>query len=51
MSGKVIVFDANFLIRVVMGKRVRELMLNNLASGKFEVHPMSIPVCTMEVMK
>ena len=30
MSGKAIVLDANILIRAVMGKRVRELIFDNV---------------------
>jgi len=35
MSGKAIVLDANILIRAVLGKRVRELILNNATKVKF----------------
>lgn len=35
MSNKAIVLDANILVRAVLGKRVRELILENLASVKF----------------
>ena len=35
MSGKTIVLDANILIRAVLGKRVRELIVNNAATIKF----------------
>lgn len=35
MSGKAIVLDANILIRAVLGKRVRELILDNAATVKF----------------
>ena len=35
MSGKAIVLDANILIRAVMGKRVRELIFDNVTKGKF----------------
>jgi hypothetical protein len=35
MSGKAIVLDANILIRAVLGKRVRELILNNATAVKF----------------
>lgn len=35
MSGKAIVVDSNILIRAVLGKRVRELLLNNAATVKF----------------
>lgn len=35
MSGKAIVLDANILIRAVLGKRVRELIIDNAATVKF----------------
>jgi predicted nucleic acid-binding protein len=35
MSGKAIVLDANILIRAVLGKRVRDLILENAATVKF----------------
>ena len=35
MSSKAIVLDANILIRAVLGKRVRELLLDHAASVKF----------------
>jgi len=35
MSGKAIVLDANILICAVMGKRVRELIFDNVTKGKF----------------
>ncbi|OGT83988.1 MAG: nucleotide-binding protein [Gammaproteobacteria bacterium RIFCSPLOWO2_02_FULL_61_13] len=35
MSGKAIVLDANILIRAVLGKRVRELIVENAAKVKF----------------
>lgn len=35
MSGKAIVLDANILIRAVLGKRVRELIFDNVLSVKF----------------
>ncbi len=35
MSNKAIVLDANILIRAVLGKRVRELILENAATVKF----------------
>ena len=35
MSGKAIVLDANILIRAVLGKRVRELIFDNVATVKF----------------
>jgi predicted nucleic acid-binding protein len=35
MSDKAIVLDANILIRAVLGKRVRELFLENAATVKF----------------
>ncbi|TAF99107.1 MAG: nucleotide-binding protein [Betaproteobacteria bacterium] len=35
MSGKALVLDANILIRAVLGKRVRELILENTGSVKF----------------
>lgn len=35
MSGNAIVLDANILIRAVLGKRVRELILNNATTVKF----------------
>jgi len=35
MSSKAIVLDANILIRAVLGKRVRELLLENAAIIKF----------------
>ena len=35
MSGKVIVLDANILIRAVLGKRVRELIFDNATTIKF----------------
>lgn len=35
MSNKAIVVDANILIRAVLGKRVRELLLDNAAIVKF----------------
>jgi predicted nucleic acid-binding protein len=35
MSGKAIVLDANILVRAVLGKRVRELILQNAATVKF----------------
>ncbi len=35
MSGKALVLDANILIRAVLGKRVRELILENTDSVKF----------------
>lgn len=35
MSNKAIVLDANILIRAVLGKRVRELLLANVATVKF----------------
>jgi predicted nucleic acid-binding protein len=34
MSDKAIVLDANILIRAVLGKRVRELLLENAATVK-----------------
>ena len=41
MSNRAIVLDANILIRAVLGKRVRELILENAATVKFfvRVHP------------
>ena len=35
MSGKALVLDANILIRAELGKRVRELLLENAATVKF----------------
>jgi hypothetical protein len=35
MSGKALVLDANILIRAVLGKRVRELILENTDGVKF----------------
>lgn len=35
MSGKAIVLDANILIRAVLGRKVRELILNNATIVKF----------------
>jgi predicted nucleic acid-binding protein len=35
MSGKAIVLDANILIRAVLGKRVRELIFDNVRTVKF----------------
>ena len=35
MSGKAIVLDANILIRAVLGKRVRELIFDNVTTVKF----------------
>ena len=35
MSGKIIVLDANILIRAVLGKRVRELILEHAATIQF----------------
>ena len=35
MRGKAIVLDANILIRAVLGKRVRELIFNNVSTVKF----------------
>ena len=35
MSGKAIVLDANILIRAVLGKRVRELIFDNVSTVKF----------------
>lgn len=35
MSGKAIVLDANILIRAVLGKRVRELIFDNIWAVKF----------------
>jgi predicted nucleic acid-binding protein len=35
MSGKALVLDANILIRAVLGKRLRELILENTDSVKF----------------
>jgi len=35
MTSKAIVLDANILIRAVLGKRVRELILENAATVKF----------------
>jgi predicted nucleic acid-binding protein len=35
MSDKAIVLDANILVRAVLGKRVRELLLENAATVKF----------------
>ena len=35
MSNKAIVLDANILIRAVLGKRVRELIVENAATVKF----------------
>jgi len=35
MSSKAIVLDANILIRAVMGKQVRELILDNVTKVKF----------------
>ena len=35
MNHRAIVLDANILIRAVLGKRVRELILENLATVKF----------------
>lgn len=35
MSDKAIVLDANILIRVVLGKRVRQLLVENAATVKF----------------
>jgi predicted nucleic acid-binding protein len=35
MSGKAIVLEANILIRAVLGKRVRDLILENAATVKF----------------
>lgn len=35
MSSKAIVLDANILIRAVLGRQVRELIFNNVATVKF----------------
>ena len=35
MSGKAIVLDANILIRAVLGRRVRELIVDNAGTVKF----------------
>lgn len=35
MNGRAIVLDANILIRAVLGKRVRELILDNAGTVKF----------------
>lgn len=35
MSGKALVLDANILIRAVLGKRVRELIVENASTVKF----------------
>ena len=35
MSGKALVRDANILIRAVLGKRVRELIVENASTVKF----------------
>lgn len=35
MSSKAIVLDANILIRAVLGRRVRELILENASTVKF----------------
>ncbi len=35
MSNRAIVLDANILIRAVLGKRVRELIIENTATVKF----------------
>ena len=35
MSGKAIVLDANILIRAVLGKRVHELIFDNVSTVKF----------------
>ncbi len=35
MSGKAIVLDANILIRAVLGRRVRELVVDNAGTVKF----------------
>jgi len=35
MKSKAIVLDANILIRAVLGRRVRELIFNNVANIKF----------------
>lgn len=35
MSGKAIVLDANILIRAVLGRRVRELLFDNVTTVKF----------------
>ena len=35
MTGKAIVLDANILIRAVLGKRVRELILEHVTTVKF----------------
>jgi len=35
MSDRAIVLDANILIRAVLGKRVRELLLDNAARVQF----------------
>lgn len=35
MSSKAIVLDANILIRAILGKRVRELIIENAANVKF----------------
>ncbi len=35
MSGKALVLDANILIRAVLGKRVRELIVENASNTKF----------------
>nr|WP_319564918.1 PIN domain-containing protein [uncultured Rhodoferax sp.] len=35
MNNKAIVLDANILIRAVLGKRVRELIVENAATVKF----------------
>ena len=35
MTNKAIVLDANILIRAVLGKKVRELILENAATVKF----------------
>ena len=36
MSARAIVLDANILIRAVLGKRVRELILENVALLKLQ---------------
>jgi len=41
MSDRAIVLDANILIRAVLGKRVRELIVDNAERCNF-FHPMSL---------
>ncbi len=36
MSGKAIVLNANILVRAVLGKRVRELIFENVSRVKFQ---------------